>query len=272
MTQARNLAIGGSNFNSSGQLSLTTGVTGTLPAANGGTGATSFPSPGTSGNLLTSNGTAWTSAAAAPGVITGGILMWPTASAPSGYLVCDGAAVSRTTYSALFAICSTTFGAGDGSTTFNLPNYTDRVGVGAGSAYAAGATGGSADAVVVSHTHTATPSLTGTPSLSASSSVSDPGHTHLMFNGNTNDPNLSSPNEYVAYFSGNGYYAYTMQGDTGTVPDRGKLKTASTGISVSTSVSGSVTIGGTVGVSTTGSSATNANLQPYLGIYYIIKT
>jgi len=62
MTQASNLAIGGSNFNATGKLSLTTGVTGTLPAANGGTGLTSFPAPGTNGNLLTSNGTAWTSA------------------------------------------------------------------------------------------------------------------------------------------------------------------------------------------------------------------
>jgi hypothetical protein len=69
MTQASNLGKGGSNFNSSGQLSLTTGVTGTLPAANGGTGTTTFPAPGTNGNLLTSNGTTWTSAAPPAGMI-----------------------------------------------------------------------------------------------------------------------------------------------------------------------------------------------------------
>jgi hypothetical protein len=58
MTQAKNLAIGGSNFNSSGQLSLTTGVTGILPAANGGTGGTSgqvYPASG----IANSTGTAW---------------------------------------------------------------------------------------------------------------------------------------------------------------------------------------------------------------------
>ena len=47
-------------------------------------------------------------------------------SAPSGYLLCNGAAVSRTTYAKLFAAIGTTYGEGDGSTTFNLPNLTDR--------------------------------------------------------------------------------------------------------------------------------------------------
>lgn len=46
-------------------------------------------------------------------------------SAPAGYLLCDGSAVSRTTYSRLFAAIGTTFGAGDGSTTFNLPDLRD---------------------------------------------------------------------------------------------------------------------------------------------------
>jgi microcystin-dependent protein len=50
-------------------------------------------------------------------------------SAPSGYLMEDGTAVSRTTYSALFAIIGTTYGAGDGSTTFNLPDSRGRVSV-----------------------------------------------------------------------------------------------------------------------------------------------
>ena len=50
------------------------------------------------------------------------ITMFAGASAPNGWLICDGSAVSRTTYAALFAIISTTYGAGDGSTTFNVPN------------------------------------------------------------------------------------------------------------------------------------------------------
>ena len=49
---------------------------------------------------------------------------------PEGWLICDGSAVSRTAYSALFAAIGTTYGAGDGSTTFNLPDYRDRVPVG----------------------------------------------------------------------------------------------------------------------------------------------
>lgn len=52
----------------------------------------------------------------------GNIIPSGVGSAPTGYLPCDGTAVSRTTYAALFAVIGTTFGAGDGSTTFNLPN------------------------------------------------------------------------------------------------------------------------------------------------------
>lgn len=44
--------------------------------------------------------------------------------APDGFLICDGSAISRTTYADLFAVIGTTYGAGDGSTTFNLPNYS----------------------------------------------------------------------------------------------------------------------------------------------------
>ena len=44
---------------------------------------------------------------------------------PDGYLLCDGSAISRTTYAALFAVIGTAYGTGDGSTTFNLPNFTD---------------------------------------------------------------------------------------------------------------------------------------------------
>lgn len=53
----------------------------------------------------------------------GCIGMFPLASAPVGWIKANGAAVSRTAYAALFAVYSTTFGAGDGSTTFNLPDF-----------------------------------------------------------------------------------------------------------------------------------------------------
>ena len=60
-------------------------------------------------------------------VDTGTIIPWPTASVPSGYLDCDGDAVSRSTYADLFAVIGTTYGSGDGSTTFNVPDIKDRV-------------------------------------------------------------------------------------------------------------------------------------------------
>jgi hypothetical protein len=131
-----------------------------LSVAGGGTGLTSV---GTSGNVLTSNGSAWVSSTPTY-VPTGGMMMWGTASAPTGYLLCNGAAVSRSTYSALFAVLGTTYGSGDGSTTFNLPDFRDRFPVGAGTTYSANSTGGSANATLVSHTHTAT--------------STDAGHTH----------------------------------------------------------------------------------------------
>jgi len=62
----------------------------------------------------------------------GVVNMWVGAAAPTGWLLCDGSAVSRTTYSALFAVISTTYGVGNGSTTFNLPDLLGRVPMGAG--------------------------------------------------------------------------------------------------------------------------------------------
>ena len=56
----------------------------------------------------------------------GSMLMWTSADLPSGWLRCDGGAVSRVTYSQLFAAIGTTYGSGDGSTTFNLPNLKGR--------------------------------------------------------------------------------------------------------------------------------------------------
>ena len=64
------------------------------------------------------------------GVNTGIIIPWSSASVPSGFLTCNGAAVSRSTYAALFAVIGTSYGAGNGSTTFNVPNLTDRTCVG----------------------------------------------------------------------------------------------------------------------------------------------
>jgi microcystin-dependent protein len=104
--------------------------------------------------------------AASPTLLPGAVMYFAQSTAPTGYLKANGAAISRTAYAALFAAIGTTFGAGDGATTFALPDLRDKFAIGADSLYALGATGGSKDAVVVSHTHTAT--------------VTDPGHDHTL--------------------------------------------------------------------------------------------
>lgn len=67
-------------------------------------------------------------------VPTGAIMPYGGSSAPANFLLCDGAAVSRATYSILFGIIGTAFGVGDGSSTFNLPNLKNRIPMGAGAA------------------------------------------------------------------------------------------------------------------------------------------
>jgi microcystin-dependent protein len=69
----------------------------------------------------------------APGdsdVLTGSVLMWPMPAAPTGYLLCDGQAVSRATFLDLFTAIGTAYGTGDGSTTFNVPNFKGKAPVG----------------------------------------------------------------------------------------------------------------------------------------------
>lgn len=146
-----------------------------------GTNAVKFVAPGTSGNVLTSNGTAWTSGALET-FSSGMILLWSgsTGSIPSGWVLCDG--------------------------TNSTPDLRNRFIVGAGDTYAVDATGGSADATLVSHNHTAT------------STVTDPGHNHSV-------PNSGSQN--------NSFDSGTTVGNDAT----GTSGTATTGITVSTSIS-----------------------------------
>lgn len=88
--------------------------------------------------MLTEHNADWTHKAAAlvsAGITTympsGAILAYGGAAAPTGWLLCYGQAVSRTTYANLFTAISTTFGAGDGSTTFNVPDLRGRLPLGA---------------------------------------------------------------------------------------------------------------------------------------------
>ena len=87
-------------------------------------------------------------------VNTGTVMSWSNSTIPSGFLECDGSAVSRTTYSALFAVISTDYGTGDGSSTFNLPNLQDKTMVGASSGKAYSTTGGAESVSTSNHTLT----------------------------------------------------------------------------------------------------------------------
>ena len=141
---------------------------------------------------------------AATPIPAGGIFLWSGSigSIPAGYVLCNGSN--------------------------GTPDLRDRFVVGAGSTYAVDATGGSADAIVVTHNHTAT------------SAVTDPGHSHTM--GSTSV--ASGADFSVANNPGTG--ETTSQ--------------ASTGITVATTVNNS------------GNSGTNANLPPYYALCYIMKT
>ena len=162
----------------------------------------------------------------------GEITMWATNTAPTGWLVCDGSAVSRSTYSALFGVLSTTYGVGDGSTTFNLPNLKGRVPVGRDASDTSfdtiGETGGSKTSALTSsnlpaHTHTATTTLTN--------------GTLVVRQEGGGDAKLTANSSYGPYNT------YT--------------------ITASTSVSG--------GGNGTATGDSFSNLQPYIALNYIIR-
>jgi microcystin-dependent protein len=106
-------------------------------------------------------------------VPSGSMLDFAGTVAPTGWLLCDGSAVSRTTYARLFSAISTNWGVGDGSTTFNLPNMTRRVGMGAGGS-GSGTIGNTVGNVGGEETHVLT-----TPEIPAHShTATDSGHVH----------------------------------------------------------------------------------------------
>jgi len=76
------------------------------------------------------------------GIPSGTIVPWSDSSIPTGFLECTGQAVSRSTYATLFGIIGTTYGAGNGSTTFNVPDLQDNVAVSKSGTKNLGSTGG----------------------------------------------------------------------------------------------------------------------------------
>jgi len=179
------------------------------------------------------------------GVNTGIIVPWSNASVPSGFLECAGAAVSRSTYAALFAVIADTYGAGDGSTTFNLPDLTDRVIVSKSPSFALASTGG-ADAVAATGNVSggADPTALSTPTIAA--------HTHPQGaragGGAGPRGSMGLPDEGVPDYpnwSPNGTFTTMAAGGGGAH---------------------------THPLAATFSGGTDSVLQPYLTVMYIIKT
>lgn len=131
----------------------------------------------------------------------GAIKLWLTASLPDGYIALQGQSVSRTDFSELFALWGTTFGVGNGSTTFTLPDTRQMFPMGVGGGSSVGSTGGSKTPTITLagtgvHTHTTDGAGThshgggvGSTALSWGQmpshghGVNDPSHVHSMANG-----------------------------------------------------------------------------------------
>ena len=177
--------------------------------------------------------------------MAGQIIMYAGSTAPTGWLLCNGQAVSRTTYATLFTIIGTTYGPGDGSTTFNVPDFRDRVGVGVGTTYNLNDTGGESTHTldtteIPAHTH-GSKTLTGQARIQAESAL----NTVNMINSVSGIVGRST--------SSSGYY--TISGRT-SINNQYDILTV-TATHEHTSVGGS---------------GAHNNMQPYIGINYIICT
>lgn len=170
--------------------------------------------------------------------------------APTGYLLCDGSAVSRTTYAALFAAISTNWGVGNGTTTFNVPDLRRKVTIGSGGtavsgpANTVGASGGA-------ETHTLT-----TAELAAHNhAITDGGHAHTI-----TDPG----HNHAAYASGN--TATPAPGFAAVVPSLTDVTgTRTTGITINSGTTG-------ITINNNGSGTAHNNMQPSAVVTKIIKT
>jgi len=212
-------------------------------------------------------------------VPTGSINMWATTTAPTSWLLCDGTAVSRTTYAALFAVIGTTYGTGDGSTTFSLPNLKGKVPVGRDSADASFDTMGELGGA---KTHTLT-------------SAEMPIHTHIQNSHNhTQDSHNHTQNSHnhtqnahnhggsvgtgeflyrdSAYntgfnsWVGNAYLAITWNSGTAGQTATNNAQTATNNAQTATNQAQTATN------QNAGSGSAHNNLQPYIVLNYIIKT
>lgn len=193
------------------------------------------------------------SASVATTAYLGEIRDFARSTVPDRWLECDGSAISRTTYADLFAILGTTWGAGDGSTTFNIPDFQGEFLIGRGASDAFATSGGSRNAVSVSHTHTAT--------------TANDTHLHSVDPPATNTNNDTHNHSYYAAgtnkFVGNAIQtdAASVRSYTSTTND-----THNHSVNIAAFNSANDTHNHTVTVSTDGVSATDANLPPFSAV------
>jgi len=170
------------------------------------------------------------------GIPTATIVPWSSSSVPSGFLECNGSNVSRSTYSALFAVIGTTYGSGDGSSTFGLPDLQDNVAVGKSNNKALASTGGA-------NTVTSTGNVAGSTANATLTEAQLASHSH--------------PLGLNAFGAQPGRSSFRNQGNPPGGPNSG-----STGSGQGHSHNMSANFVG---------DATSV-LQPYLTVIYIIKT
>ena len=213
----------------------------------------------------------------------GTIKPWPKATAPDGYLLCDGSAVSRSTYADLFGVISTTYGAGDGSTTFNVPDLAGKFPQGKDGTTSLAGTGG-ANTVTVSVTNNQaatnatnqTVSITGSIDTTSLTEAQIGSHSHNLcrinagqidntgsFNNNTGFTTSGTPGRQ------NGGFNQPAKG----FPGRVTMCSAGSGTGHNHSHTLSGTLTGNITTSLTGAvtaSGTNA-FSPFVVVNYIIK-
>lgn len=193
---------------------------------------------------------------------TGDLKPFAGGTAPDGWLVCDGSEVSRVGFPNLFSVISTTWGAGDGTNTFNLPDLRDRTLVGASATKPLGATGGAESTVLTiaqlpAHNH----------------DVHDPGHLH-----DVTDPEhahgITDPEHaHTAEVSGTANLGLDS-GISGTTAVPGSTGSSPTGISVNSGPTGVTVNAAETGVTTldAGGGEPVSILPPYAAVTYLIKT
>ena len=191
----------------------------------------------------------------------GTIKPWPKATAPAGYLLCNGAAVSRSTYAELFTVTSTTYGVGDGSTTFNVPQLQGKTPQGFdGNTYNLAGTGG-ANTVTVSVTNNQAATNATNQAVAITGDIATTSLTTAQLASHSHSGGAATVNLNGAGPTGNGIgNSNTGNQGSGTAHNHGKgnLAGSLTG-NITTSLTGSVTAAGT------------NSFSPYVVVNYIIK-